>query len=490
MGRVSPKPVFTSQTWVINYVSGSIIPDDQNLQEVCDFGATTNVPITVSTSGSSFASLLNTGNLDVWGDIQTETLRVNDFLHTGNRADPMPSYGKAFVAAYTSVSPSAVSLGGVLWNTVTNTPTGVVQIGGASEIYGSVLSGSLDVNFVGHEGTVNLYTSTGTVDVLRTGAGLVGNFKITSGSYNITKAAGVWAQAPIKDGSPSSTITDSIAGYFEKPTSGVSNYSVYAEGLIYSAEDIQAANLKSNANIYVNHDGADGNSFIYFFDDGSPTGQFIRWENSVEAFDFTRSIRTTHDMYINFAGADGDSYLYFYENSSVTGASLKWDDSETEFSFNQDITVNNSPVSDKPYGELYEYNDGGSTIAITTAGTFYGWVTATSGSFNRMTADLSNGNADHIIVQDAGTYFVAASITVDGEVNAIVDGTVCLNGTPQQNLHFHRDMGTSANEGVASISGLLVCVADDEISLRFTSDTNGDDVIAHHINLTMHHLTA
>ena len=64
MGRISPKPVFASQTWVTTHVSGSVIPDDQSLQEVCDFGATTTVPITVSTSGSSFASSRFTGDID------------------------------------------------------------------------------------------------------------------------------------------------------------------------------------------------------------------------------------------------------------------------------------------------------------------------------------------------------------------------------------------------------------------------------------------
>ena len=217
------------------------------------------------------------------------------------------------------------------------------------------------------------------------------------------------------------------------------------------------------------------------------------WVNNYFNFDsdlHVINLKADSNIHINNSGPDGDSFVYFYDGGSPTGQSLQWDDSENEFSFSADITVNNTPVSDTPYGEMFEHNDGGSVITIGTAGDYHGWVTASSGSFNRMTADLGNGGADHLIIQDAGTYFVASSITLEGEINATIQGTVCKNGTPQTNLHFHRDMGTVLTYGVASISGLLVCATDDEIDLRFTSDGNGDDVTVTVVNLTAHHLTS
>jgi len=42
------------------------------LDKVCDVGATTDQAIVSTGSGSSFASLLDTGNLDVWGDITVD----------------------------------------------------------------------------------------------------------------------------------------------------------------------------------------------------------------------------------------------------------------------------------------------------------------------------------------------------------------------------------------------------------------------------------
>ncbi|KKK83949.1 hypothetical protein LCGC14_2788250, partial [marine sediment metagenome] len=45
-------------------------------------------------------------------------------------------------------------------------------------------------------------------------------------------------------------------------------------------------------------------------------------------------------IYINYDGGDGDSFLYFYENSSATGAWVMFDDSEDAFNFNHPVMIN------------------------------------------------------------------------------------------------------------------------------------------------------
>jgi len=60
------------------------------------------------------------------------------------------------------------------------------------------------------------------------------------------------------------------------------------------------------------------------------------------------NIRTNANMYINFGGGDGDSSLYFYENSSVVGASLMWDDSPGIFKFSHGIEVESLEINQTP----------------------------------------------------------------------------------------------------------------------------------------------
>ena len=51
------------------------------------------------------------------------------------------------------------------------------------------------------------------------------------------------------------------------------------------------------------------------------------------------NIRSNQNIHINFDGADGDSYLYFYDGSSVTGKSLKWNDTKSRFDINAGIAA-------------------------------------------------------------------------------------------------------------------------------------------------------
>lgn len=373
-----------------------------------------------------------------------------------------------------------------------------------------LIAGDVYFNYLGGNQDAHLYFYKNGA----TGASLMwddvpGTFKFSHAlDMDSNKITSVTNPTAAQDAVTLNHLTGVVSGS-NHPTSSTFTLDDVCENGNITDQDLVGANLIANLNMYINYDGGETDSYLYFYEGGSAGGAYLKWDNGDSRFELSAntyingictvlntltcgSVHSNANVYVNYNGSNPDSFLYFYEGetSSPTGASLMWDDSEDEFTFNKDITVNNSPVSDKPYGEIYEHNDAGSTITVTTAGTYYGWTTASSGSLNRMTANLLNGEADHIIVQDAGAYFVAASMTIDGEVNATVDGTVCKNGTPQNNLHFHRDMGTAAEEGVASISGLLVCAADDEIDLRFTSDSNGDEVTAIHINLALYHLTA
>ncbi|KPJ97111.1 MAG: hypothetical protein AMJ55_00400 [Gammaproteobacteria bacterium SG8_15] len=51
------------------------------------------------------------------------------------------------------------------------------------------------------------------------------------------------------------------------------------------------------------------------------------------------TLRSNGDVYINYDGLDGDSYLYFYESASPSGRYIKWDDSDNQFQMNDDLNL-------------------------------------------------------------------------------------------------------------------------------------------------------
>lgn len=126
-------------------------------------------------------------------------------------------------------------------------------------------------------------------------------------------------------------------------------------GAITGATTVTGEEIRSNGNVFVNHDGADGDSYLYFYNGGTPTGAQLRWQDAAERFVFNKALETDgilkvdgyadiagraycrSDANLNYGGPDGDSFLYFYEGSSNTGAHLKWDDTDGRFEFSHGV---------------------------------------------------------------------------------------------------------------------------------------------------------
>jgi len=96
-------------------------------------------------------------------------------------------------------------------------------------------------------------------------------------------------------------------------------------------------------------------------------------DGSVEATSFIAgsNLIANSDAYINYNGPDGDSFLYFYDNSSPTGAYLKWDDASDRFEFNDTVYASESIIAQNDvygfgnvisYGDVYVGFTGGSTL--------------------------------------------------------------------------------------------------------------------------------
>ncbi len=176
-------------------------------------------------------------------------------------------------------------------------------------------------------------------------------------------------------------------------------------GYLTSTGIITGAVVHCNTDLYLNYNGPDGDSNLYFYEGSSTTGGYLRWDDSAskfvlnkniwltgdinsfgggttdvqfvleggadtaifkwddgsERFDFDHDIYvvgpviTTNNLYLRNAGPEGDNGIYFYEDSSQSGASLIWDDSESSFATSHSINVGGDLRAN---GDIYVNFDG------------------------------------------------------------------------------------------------------------------------------------
>lgn len=144
------------------------------------------------------------------------------------------------------------------------------------------------------------------------------------------------------------------------------------------------------------------------------------------------------------------------------------------------------------YGSLYENNDTGSTITTTTAGTYYGWVTATAGGNNLTTLDTANATADRITVDTGGggVFFVAFSASFyNANNNVQTHIAVFKNGVIAPNLVGETTPVNANYEQNVPGNGILTLAAGDYIDLRITTNNNGEVVTLKHVSLTLHRIS-
>ena len=144
-----------------------------------------------------------------------------------------------------------------------------------------------------------------------------------------------------------------------------------------------------------------------------------------------------------------------------------------------------SPASNRTplhYGYMYE-DSAGSTITLTTAGTWYGWITATGGDEDGITFS-SDGTADRLTVNSDGVFFGSLSVSFNGSASEVIHGNVHKNGSPTS-FQFERKLGAGGDVGTAAVSGIVTAASGDYFDLRFTSGNNTKtmDVIHAHFSI-------
>jgi hypothetical protein len=149
------------------------------------------------------------------------------------------------------------------------------------------------------------------------------------------------------------------------------------------------------------------------------------------------------------------------------------------------VTITNlAKALETIYGNLYEYSSANS-ITVTTLGTYYGWTTAAA-VVSGMTADLADATGDNLVADTAGKYSVQGSFSFGATANSTIQGAIHVDGAiASDSPRFVRKIGSGGDTGSASIGGILTLAAAEEVSMRFTSDGNGDVISIDEFSLTL-----
>jgi len=135
------------------------------------------------------------------------------------------------------------------------------------------------------------------------------------------------------------------------------------------------------------------------------------------------------------------------------------------------------------FGELYGSIN--STIDLTDAGVYYGWVSAVEGGFSKVTF-TDNAISDRMTISNSGTYRINVTISFSSTKNThAVTGKIFKNGVGQDNIMFKRMLNSNGDVGSAALTGILTLSAGDYIDLRFSSDTNTKDMVIEALNFNI-----
>lgn len=145
----------------------------------------------------------------------------------------------------------------------------------------------------------------------------------------------------------------------------------------------------------------------------------------------------------------------------------------------------------KCYGELYDSHPGSTAITVAAAGTYYQWVNSTVGIESGNGFVDCDATTDDCIVESAscaGTYLVILNTSFSGANSAIVNCAIAVNDTEDTTKKiFERKLGVAGTDvGSAPATGLVTLANGDAVTVECTSDTNGDTVTPHTLNMVMH----
>ena len=143
------------------------------------------------------------------------------------------------------------------------------------------------------------------------------------------------------------------------------------------------------------------------------------------------------------------------------------------------------------YGELFEVNETGTAIAITTggspSGTFYPWVTATPGNVDGFYVTASGS---YLVIGEAGTgvYDVRVHVSHNGVQEREYQMAVHVNGRRLDHIRADQWFKTEGNDNTTAFGGLVRLLPGDAVGLRFSCSASGTSITVKHVNLSIRRL--
>lgn len=84
-------------------------------------------------------------------------------------------------------------------------------------------------------------------------------------------------------------------------------------------------------NLYINQNGPDATSYVYFYDGGAQNGQYLRWLDASIRFEFSNDLGLFGNLLLNSDATDADVIITFQKLSG--SQTLRWDKTNSYFNF-------------------------------------------------------------------------------------------------------------------------------------------------------------
>lgn len=101
------------------------------------------------------------------------------------------------------------------------------------------------------------------------------------------------------------------------------NFTVTSAGAITAASTIAGSEVRSNGNIYVNYDGADATSYLYFYESSDPAGEYLRWLDSSAYFNLSDDLDIDNHAAIGTAASVSSTYALTISDDTSYDAAFR-----------------------------------------------------------------------------------------------------------------------------------------------------------------------
>lgn len=141
--------------------------------------------------------------------------------------------------------------------------------------------------------------------------------------------------------------------------------------------------------------------------------------------------------------------------------------------------------------EMYEHSNPSAptTINLTTSGTYYQWVSTTTGSVGDYWTH--SATTDDLTLTDAagaGLYKVCSNFSFTGSNSQTLEWAIFKEGTEQDKCHSFRGLGVGSPVGASSICCQLDVTLNDSITLQVTSSASSATVNISHVNVNLYRI--